>query len=454
MKTDSDNEHMEKRIIILGAGPTGLGAAYRLQELGYRNWAIYEKNSFVGGLAASHVDPCGFTWDIGGHVIFSHFKYFDSLMDKLLSNDFLKHQRYCHILMQDRFIPYPFQDNIRYLPPTMLRDCLMPLLECKQTEKKPANFYEWIHHIFGKGIAKHFMLPYNRKVWATPLELMDWNWIGERVSVIDVKQVVENIIFKKDTKQWGPNSTFSFPTHGGTGGLFSAFIPYIKEHLNVGISAERVDVKKKKIMFSNGTTDVYDTIINTTPLDTLPNLLQGMQKGMVDSVKKLEHNSGLIVGVGINRPLKDQRCWLYFPEDKLPFYRVTFFSRYSPNNVPAEGQGSYLCEVNYSKYDTVSKDTIIDDVVEGLRKADFIKDDDEIISTYVMDVPHSYPIPTVGRDKILNEVQPYLEAMDIYSRGRFGAWKYETGNMDHSVMMGVEVIDRILKGKDEVTWKL
>jgi protoporphyrinogen oxidase len=71
----------EKKIVILGAGPTGLGAAYRLQELGYRNWAIYERHDYVGGLATSFVDDAGFTYDIGGHVMFSHYPYFDTLVD-------------------------------------------------------------------------------------------------------------------------------------------------------------------------------------------------------------------------------------------------------------------------------------------------------------------------------------------------------------------------------------
>ena len=61
---------MDKRIAIVGAGPTGLGAAYRLNELGHKNWAVFEKNGFVGGHAASFVDPEGFTWDVGGHVLF------------------------------------------------------------------------------------------------------------------------------------------------------------------------------------------------------------------------------------------------------------------------------------------------------------------------------------------------------------------------------------------------
>ena len=73
-----------KRIVIIGGGPTGLGAAYRLHELGYDNWTLYEKHDYVGGHASSHVDAHGFVWDEGGHVIFSHYPYFDKLIDDML----------------------------------------------------------------------------------------------------------------------------------------------------------------------------------------------------------------------------------------------------------------------------------------------------------------------------------------------------------------------------------
>src|SRR5689334_22194993 len=76
----------QARIAIIGAGPTGLGAAHRLQELGFTGFTVFEKEQHTGGLATSFVDSAGFTWDVGGHVQFSHYTYFDNLMDKLLGD--------------------------------------------------------------------------------------------------------------------------------------------------------------------------------------------------------------------------------------------------------------------------------------------------------------------------------------------------------------------------------
>src|SRR5690554_6892622 len=112
----------EAKIVIIGAGPTGLGAAYRLHELGFSNFTVFERESHVGGLSASFVDPRGFTWDIGGHVLFSHYGYFDRCMDSVLGDEWVYHAREAWIWMKERFIPYPFQNNIRYLPPEEMKE--------------------------------------------------------------------------------------------------------------------------------------------------------------------------------------------------------------------------------------------------------------------------------------------------------------------------------------------
>src|SRR5258707_7649708 len=151
---------LARKIVILGAGPTGLGAAYRLQELGYRNWAIYKRNAYIGGLATSFQDDAGFTYDIGGHVMFSHYKYFDNLVDKLLGDNYTEIMREAWVWMMDRFIPYPFQNNIRYLPEEAMLECLMGLIEASKTPDKmqrATNFNDLIDAQFGPGLAKYFM---------------------------------------------------------------------------------------------------------------------------------------------------------------------------------------------------------------------------------------------------------------------------------------------------------
>ena len=92
---------MTGQITILGAGPTGLGTAYRLAEMGHDQWDIYERADHVGGLASSYTDEHGFIWDHGGHVMFSHYTYFDELVEKMLAGDFDEHLREAWVWMRD-----------------------------------------------------------------------------------------------------------------------------------------------------------------------------------------------------------------------------------------------------------------------------------------------------------------------------------------------------------------
>lgn len=136
----------EPRILIIGAGPTGLGAAWRLNELGHSNWELYEATEHAGGLASSVIDARGFTWDLGGHVLFSHYKYFDALMVTALGDAWVEHVREAWVWMRERWIPYPFQNNIWRLPEDELMACLDGLVELQRAGDAPApsTFRDWL----------------------------------------------------------------------------------------------------------------------------------------------------------------------------------------------------------------------------------------------------------------------------------------------------------------------
>lgn len=442
---------MVAKIVIIGAGPAGLGAAYRLQELGYNNWEIYEKNSYVGGLSASFRDDKGFTWDIGGHVFFSHYEYVDKLVATLLANEHLIHQRDSWIWLLNCWVPYPFQNNIRHLPKEALLECLLGLFKTQVNKISSNNFKDWILTNFGEGIAKYFMLPYNQKVWAHPLGSMDKAWMAERVSVIDLERVLRNVIFEQDEREWGPNSQFLFPLHGGTGGLFSKFLPHIKDHLVLNEEMSEINLYKKTVSFLSGRVLSYDILVNTTPLDQLIFRIKPRDTSLVKAARQLKHNGVFSVGIGIKKPCPSKKCWIYFPENNCCFYRSTYFSNYSPNNVPdPQNFYSLICETSYSEYKPEDRNTIVEMTIDGLVNARMITDADRnlIETTHVIEAEYAYPIPTLERDKALGVIIPYLESKGIFSRGRFGAWKYEAGNMDHSIMQGVEIINKILGERD------
>jgi len=444
------------KILIIGAGPAGLGAAYQLNRSSHVSWRLFERNLYVGGLSASFVDDKGFTWDIGGHVLFSHYDYFDKSVGEVLETNFYHHLRESWIRILNTWVPYPFQNNIRYLPPEALNNCLEGLRAVRVNPAVVNNFREWMDAIFGKGIVRYFMEPYNRKVWGVPLETMDKAWLGERVSVVDLARIEKNIAEQKDDVNWGPNNRFKFPKFGGTGAIFEGISRPFRSRISCGHDLVDVDLETREVGFANGRRERYDALINTTPLDCFIRKCVSVPDAVRDAANDLVHNGGLIVGLGFAGKRVDPKCWMYFPESNSPFYRVTNFFNYSPYNVPngdIENYFSLMCETTYSPYKPVDKSRIIEDTIQGLVSAGMITEEERsrVVSRYLIDIPYSYPVPTIDRDRALGIIQPYLESKGVYSRGRFGAWKYEVGNMDHSFMQGVEAAERILTGRDEST---
>ncbi|HLH44319.1 MAG TPA: FAD-dependent oxidoreductase [Bryobacteraceae bacterium] len=451
------------KIVIIGAGPTGLGAAHRLHELGHSNFVLFEKESQAGGLASSFRDAEGFTWDIGGHVQFSHYAYFDDLMERLLAGEWLQHERQAWVWMRERFIPYPFQNNIRHLPPAELRDCLRGLIACVRNADHgapPANFEEWIYRSFGDGIARCFMIPYNRKVWAYPPSELAFQWIGERVAQIDLERIVMNIVEARDDVGWGPNNRFRFPLRGGTGEIWrrlAATLP--RQSIVFGKTLVGVFAGKRQIVFSDGSREDYDILISTMPLDQL------VHASDLDDLKpaawNLRRSATHVIGVGMKGAPGPQlygKCWMYFPESNAPFYRVTVFSNYSPNNVPDAGRfWSLMAEVSEPAgtrrlpAEPVRRDAVVEQTVRAMQSCGLIPSVRDVVSRWHYRAGHGYPTPSLGRDAALQILLPALERKAIFSRGRFGAWKYEVSNQDHSLMQGVELVDRLANHSEEMT---
>jgi protoporphyrinogen oxidase len=449
---------MEPKIVIIGAGPTGLGAGYRLKELGYKNFQIYDRLPYIGGLASSFTDSAGFTWDIGGHVMFSHYKYYDQCFDKLMGDDYQLNMRECWVRMFDNWVPYPFQNNIRYLPKQQQFECLAGLIEAqtKRDHKAATNFEEFIDAVFGDGIAKYFMKPYNFKVWAHPPKMMNKEWIGERVAVLDINRALKNVVLGGDDFGWGPNNQFKFPLFGGTGEFYRRFGKPLEGHVNLNKPVDFINMKKKEIRFRDGEIVKYDALISAMPLDKLCNdVINGeMPREIKKSAAGLRHSGGYMVGIGIKQPCPSTKSWMYFPEDNCPFYRVTYLSNYSPYMTPdKDTHYSLLCETSYSEFKHVDGKSIVEDTIKGLINAGLMKESDrkDIVDTWTYHADYSYPTPSVERDGILAEVIPYLEQHGIYSRGRFGMWKYEVSNTDHTLMQGVELVNRLLLDEPETT---
>ena len=145
-------------------------------------------------------------------------------------------------------VPYPLQNNLRYLPKDEQWTAIRGLItQYRKPKSEPiANFREWIYATFGAGLAEVFLEPYNFKVWAHPLEQMDYQWIGERVAVVDLERVIKNVIFDLDDIGWGPNNTFQFPKRGGTGAIWQGVADLVgRDKIRLNTPVCHVDLTNK-----------------------------------------------------------------------------------------------------------------------------------------------------------------------------------------------------------------
>ena len=281
-------------------------------------------------------------------------------------------------------------------------------------------------------------------------------WVGERVAVTDLQRVTKNILFNQDDFSWGPNSTFKFPKKGGTGSIWDAVGKLIgDEYFKLNCTVEKVNGPEKTIIMADGSTIQYEHLMSTMPLDLFTQRVDGLDAETVQTAQGLKHSTTHVVGIGLKgkpKPSLETMCWMYFPESNSPYYRVTVFSNYSPNNVPdIEQNWSLMTETSESTAKHVDHETLVADTIRALIEDKLIESADDVISTFHKSFEYGYPTPSVERDGILKAVLPKLEPFGIYSRGRFGAWKYEVSNQDHSLMQGVEWANRVAANVPELT---
>ena len=448
------------RVLILGCGPTGCGTAWRLEESGHVDYQILEASDRPGGLAASVVDDAGFTWDLGGHVQFSHYSYYDRVLDAAVTDGWLWHARESWVWIDGRFVPYPLQYNIHRLDAEVrdhLLDGLRRAAGRRKTDPAPKNYSEWIEQTFGRPMAERFMIPYNIKVWGHPLDDMGWSWIGDRVAVPDLGRIERNVRETKDDTRWGPNDQFRYPKYGGTGTIWrSVSAKLAPARIRYGEKVTSIDARRRTVRLENGETETYDTLVSSIPLATLTHITDPLPAAVTAAARSLRYSSVHIVGVGLQggRPkAMSTKCWMYFPERHSPYYRVTLFSNYSPHLVP-EGDGvwSLMAEVCESPHRPIDAAQLPTWTIQSMKRDGLIDADAKISSLWHRRLERGYPTPTIARDRALEVIQPALERLRIYARGRFGGWKYEVSNQDHSFMQGVELVERLIAGTPEVTY--
>ncbi len=466
------------KVLIAGAGPCGLGAAREMIENGpgdAADFLLVDPAPQAGGWARSCATPEGFLFDFGGHVLFPHKHYmqFASLLNNLgLQWASSVPQR--GLQTGSAFLPYPAQRNIQRLPlHRMLRAVGSILLNRLRHAEGSASdtvlpeqlgdLWSYLTRRFGGYITESLLAPLNRKQWAHNAATLTDVWTAHRsgsttrnVPDVEIGRIFRNLILNQDDPGWTPETLVSYPATGGSGAIWSAVASAIPaEKMLLGTKVVAVSLAEKTATLSNGETVQFESFINTMPLDKL---LQSIPErpDLAEKSKGFIRARSRLFGVGVQGEMPAKYQGLHscqVVDADVPFWRLNFPMTVSSGNGPA-GCYSMLCEVSEpAELPAKPVEELRAEVERSLERMGLLgKPGQEIVSRWDYTVEHGYPVPFLGRDELLAEVQPVLEQAAVYSRGRFGSWRYEISNQDHAYMQGVEVMRRILFRLPEETF--
>ena len=491
--------------VIVGAGPTGLSAAYHLGERSL----LLEQNSTVGGWCRS-IQEGGFTFDYAGHIMFSRDDYVHELYKLLLGDNVHWQDREAWIFSKGVYTRYPFQGALYGLPPDVIKECIMGAVEARfgglprvdgiaeepamrvstnghngngnghsnghhslngngkpdeledccadgtvgsalstcelqeynvRPSDEPRNFEEFIYKVWGAGIARHFAVPYNRKLWAVPLNEMETSWLGGRVPLPDLEEMIEGAL-KPVPKPMGPNAVFGYPRRGGFQALMDGFLPHLRGQIRLGTRVVSVSPRLHELILDDGSTVAYDYLISTMPL---PKLVAAMSKEapshVIKAAKGLRHVSVRCVNLGIGRENLTDKHWIYYPEDTV-FHRIFVQGNASPECNPPGGFG-LTCEITYSEYKPLPADgeDLIRLCIEDCRRVGIISQNDPVWVANQVDLPYAYVVYDHARKHNVDTIREWLLQQDIVLAGRYSEWEYY--NSDHAFIAGKRASDTV-----------
>lgn len=426
-------------ILIVGAGLAGLSAAFHLGDRPYR---LVEKEKEAGGLCRSY-QMDGFTFDITGHLL--HFRQAEikALVESLLAGKLARHSRRSFIYSHRTYTEYPFQVNTHGLPPEVVRECLLgfiaTLTNPSTTKPEDRSFKAWILENLGEGMARHFMVPFNEKLWQMPLDELTSDWVSWLVPKPELKDVINGALGIKD-KAFGYNPSFLYPAQGGIEVLPQAFLPGVRD-IVYGSELVEVDTARRRATFLDGRVEDYETLVSTIPVPELVRRCTDLPQAVRDAAAGLRCVSVYNVNLGVARDRVSDHHWIYFPEPEYPFYRAGFPMNFSPS-LGRPGCSSLYVEVSHQPSEAVSPAELIRRIRVGLERAGIFRPDDEIVVADVRDIRYAYVLFDKHRARALPVILAELERRGIHSIGRYGRWEHSS--MEDAIAQGKQLAETLL----------
>jgi protoporphyrinogen oxidase len=418
--------------IILGGGLSGLSLA---KFLNGRDCLILEADERPGGLCRSFQKD-GFTYDIGGHILFSREQDLLQTLLGWLGDNLLIQRRNNQIWFRDRFVKYPFENDLAALDKEDAFACLMGFLK-RNADGVPTNLEEWSRFRFGDGISEKYLLPYNDKIWKRAAKDISVHWV-ERIPSPPLEDVVKSAI-GIETEGYTHQLNFYYPKQGGIEALIHSLAS--DAPLVTGFRVNKVKKTAEGWEVSDGKR-VYGCrdMVSTIPVFHLVRYLEGTPQPVLDIAEKLIYNSLILVMIGVGHEGLMDKSAIYMPgSERLP-HRVCYMSYFSPHNAP-KGSSNLAAEITVHPDDSLLKaddGELVERTLKDVADLCGIKAG-EVTASEVRRIPHAYVVYDLDYQKNRGAVYDYLDGLGLYTCGRWGSFEYL--NMDKCIEKSKQLAD-------------
>ena len=428
-----------RRVVVLGAGLTGLSAAYHLRQ-GGMDAEILEKGGRAGG-ACRTVERDGFSFDLTGHLL--HLARTESrrLLGSLgVTKALRSHRRRAGVALAGTVTPYPIQINTYRLPREVRRDCLLGFVEARMKPEDPAGeratFAEWVLSRFGEGFARHFFFPYNRKLYCTDPGELTTEWVGRYVPRPSLADVIEGSLglYRKEV---GYNATFLYPRQGGIQLLADAFAARLPD-LRLATAVRAVHLGKRELVLDSGETLGWDTLVATVPLSRLSAMTADLPAELCSAAAGLRAVGVVNLNLGVRGPAPRREHWLYVPEERFPFYRVGIPSNHG--ELAPAGCHTLSVEVSVPSGVTPPAD-LAKRCFTGLSELGLLRDRSNVEVVEQVTLDPAYVIFDSARPGRVAALRDHYRAAGVMLSGRWAEWKYST--MEDALWDGAAVAKRM-----------
>lgn len=432
------------KVIILGAGMAGYGAAKKLTE---NNVPIhvFEKENHYGGHCASYTFDKKWIFDDGPHISFTKSQEVKELFARNVENDFYEFEANVDNFWKGKWVKHPAQINLHGLAPELNTQILLEMIETKKnTDPVINNYQDWLYASYGKTFAENFPMKYTRKFHTTEAKNMTTDWLGPRLYQPDLAEVVYGML-SPSTDDVHYIKGFRYPNNGGYVSFMKGIESIKDVHYNEELTS--INLKNKIFKFKSGREIKYSNGFSSLPLNHIISLMEDAPNDIKESAKKLAWTKCVVVNFGVNRTNISPSHWRYVYDEDLYSTRLSFPSMFGPGNAPS-GMSSVQVEIYFSdKYKRLDKspEDFIPIIKSELIHMGILKPNDEILIQNAWLSPYAQIVFDHERKENVDKLHAFLLENNILFGGRFAEWSYAWS--DESLLAGergaTEIINQL-----------